>query len=158
MKNSRLLLCVLLVQLIGCADPSGSVDRAELTADQGSTVSSGQGTLSPLNDGSGVAAIPQPVGQQVVVVINAPSGQTFQLIEGVKAGASLETVMTQVSDVKITGSGETAFVHQIGEVETGLREGWTYEVDGEFANVGIGQYTLQPPTVVIWSYGEMRSE
>ena len=38
MKNSRLLPCVLLVQLIGCADPSGSVDRAELTADQGSTV------------------------------------------------------------------------------------------------------------------------
>lgn len=158
MRNRSLLLCVLLIWFGGCADPTGSVERAESVV--GNTKSDAKQETSPsVNGDSGEGlSVPDPVGQQVVVIINSPSGQSFQLIEDVPSGTSLENVMLQVSDVQITGSGETAFVRQIGEVETGFREGWTYEVDGEFANVGIGQYNLEPPTVVSWSYGQMRSE
>lgn len=158
MRNRSLLLCVLLVLFGGCADPTGSVERAESVVGD-TKPDAQQETSTPVRrDSDGGLSVPEPVGQQVVVIINSPSGQSFQLIEDVPSGTSLEKVMSQVNDVQITGSGETAFVHQIGEVETGLREGWTYEVDGEFANVGIGQYDLEPPAVVSWSYGQMRSE
>ena len=104
------------------------------------------------------SVIPVPQERQVVVVVDAPDGTVIQVVEDVEPGSTLESVLRKATELEmvITGASETAFVHQIAGVETGFREGWTYEVDGEFAKVGIGQYELQPPTVVRWTYGTMK--
>ena len=102
--------------------------------------------------------IPVPQERQVVVVVDVPDGPIIQVVEAVEPGSTLESVLRKATELEIviTGASETAFVHQIAGVETGFREGWTYAVDGEFAKVGIGQYELQPPTVVRWTYGTMK--
>ena len=104
------------------------------------------------------AVIPVAQERQVVIVVDAPDGPIIQVVEDVEPGSTLESVLRKATELEIviTGASETAFVHQIAGVETGFREGWTYEVDGEFAKVGIGQYELQPPTVVRWTYGTMK--
>ena len=104
------------------------------------------------------AVIPVAQERQVVIVVDAPDGPFIQVVEDVEPGSTLESVLRKATELEIviTGASETAFVHQIAGVETGFREGWTYEVDGEFAKVGIGQYELQPPTVVRWTYGTMK--
>ena len=81
---------------------------------------------------------------------------TFE-IEDVPEGATLESVMRRIDQIPISirGSGVTAFVDQIGDTATSSSEGWTYEIDGEFATRGIGDTTLSPPTIVEWSFGSM---
>ena len=63
--------------------------------------------------------------------------------------------MRSIKDVpvKVDGSGTTAFVDKIGERATDSTDGWTFKVDGEFANQGIGGTVLTPPTTVTWSFG-----
>lgn len=77
-------------------------------------------------------------------------------VDQVQPGESLEAVMRSMDQIPITinGSGTTAFVHQIGDVATSSSEGWTFKVDGEFANQGIGNTELHPPTTVSWSFGD----
>lgn len=77
-------------------------------------------------------------------------------VMGVAEGTTLESVMASVDQVPIemSGSGTTAFVQSIGGITTDASQGWTFIVDGEFANQGIGQTVLHPPTTVQWSFGE----
>ena len=149
-RSPMILLCLLL----GCSESGTRVSRD-------ATLSSGQGveTNSPSADRP-QSEIPVPAEGQVVIVVETSTGRSIQTIGEIAAGTTLEAVMRQATELNIvlTGTGTTAFVHQIGEVQTGLREGWTYEVDGEFANVGIGQYQLTPPSIVRWSYGEMKAD
>lgn len=101
------------------------------------------------------------------VEVDAPSGEvslefnldgqtTLIKVPDVADGATLESVMRAVDSVAIelSGSGSTAFVQSIGEIEMDASQGWTFKVDGEFANQGIGQTILHPPTTVQWSFGE----
>ncbi|WP_197455449.1 DUF4430 domain-containing protein [Stieleria neptunia] len=80
--------------------------------------------------------------------------ETIQ-VPDVADGTTLEAVMRMVEQVpvSVSGSGSTAFVDSIGEVKTDAGQGWTFKVDGAFANQGIGQTVLHPPTTVTWSYG-----
>ena len=77
-------------------------------------------------------------------------------IENVVTGTTLESLMRSIDDMPVTiqGSGVTAFVDRIGDMATSGSEGWTFKVDGKFANQGIGSTTLTPPTTVTWSYGD----
>ena len=71
-------------------------------------------------------------------------------------GTSLETVMrsTDKCPIEISGRGSTAFVKSIDGIKNGGSKGWTFKVDGEFAQRGIGHTSLHPPTKIEWSYGE----
>ncbi|WP_419188996.1 DUF4430 domain-containing protein [Stieleria marina] len=84
--------------------------------------------------------------------------QTFQA-EDIADGATLESVMRSIEDLdaEISGSGLTAFVNQIKGKATSGTEGWTFTVDGEWANTGIGTTTLHPPTTVTWEFGKMKT-
>jgi hypothetical protein len=93
----------------------------------------------------------------VTIEIQTEDGSVETLeIADVAYGTTLETVMRSVDQVHVdlSGSGTTAFVRSIGEVEMDAREGWTFKVDGEFANQGIGRTVLHPPTTVRWSFGQ----
>ncbi len=80
---------------------------------------------------------------------------TFE-IKDVAAGTTLESLMRSIDQVPVSiqGSGLTAFVDGIDDRSTSGSEGWTFKVDGEFANEGIGSITLTPPTTITWSYGD----
>ncbi|QEF97241.1 hypothetical protein Mal15_12800 [Stieleria maiorica] len=98
-----------------------------------------------------------------VVTIEIRSGDTDKQsiqVPDVADGATLESVMRMVDQVpvSVSGSGTTAFVDSIGDVQTDATQGWTFKVDGEFANQGIGQTVLHPPTTVTWSYGAFEME
>lgn len=154
----RIILALLLfttLWFVGCSDPKdppyaesiGQAATGSPTAEERSAASA-EDSVEPL---------PEPIGQQVILVVQGSDGRRVQVIDDVVSGTTLETVMRQADElgVVLTGSGTTAFVHQIGDLETGRREGWTYKVDGEFADVGVGQFQLEPPTLVQWSYGTM---
>ncbi len=99
---------------------------------------------------------PLPATATGTVTIEIESGdhtQTFQ-VPDVAAGTTLESLMRSIDQVPITihGSGLTAFVDGIGGESTSSSKGWTFKVDGEFANQGIGSTTLTPPTTITWSY------
>ena len=81
-------------------------------------------------------------------------------MEGVASGTSLETVLRSVEEPKfiISGRDTTAFVKQIGDQSTGASEGWTFRIDGEFSNRGIGTAMLHPPATVTWKYGLMEND
>ena len=70
--------------------------------------------------------------------------------------AKIGKVMGSIDQIPITmrGSGLTAFVDGIGDKSTSGSEGWTFKVDGQFANQGIGSTALSPPTTITWSYGD----
>ena len=92
-------------------------------------------------------------GTVIVKVAEGDETSTVTL-ENVPDGTTLESLMrTRMNDVEITGSGTTAFVHKIGEQATGGSEGWTFSVDGEWSERGIGQTVLHPPVTIEWKYG-----
>ena len=77
-------------------------------------------------------------------------------VEDVAEGTTLETVMRGIEDpaIKMRGSASTAFVESIGENATTGTKGWVFEIDGEFANEGVGSIELEPPVTISWTYGE----
>ena len=83
------------------------------------------------------------------------TAETIEIAD-VADGATLESVMRSVgqTSIELSGGGATAFVHSIGGIETDASQGWTFKVDGEFANQGIGQTVLHPPTTIQWTFGE----
>lgn len=109
--------------------------------------------------GCGQTAPPAPpVGAKtgtvtVVVKPSADADPTTNVIENVADGTTLESVMRQINGVSVQGSGTNAFVDSIGATETGAADGWIFKVDGEFANQGVGQTVLHPPTTITWTYG-----
>ena len=58
--------------------------------------------------------------------------------------------------IKMRGSGQSAFVEGIGDQSNTGSMAWTFKVDGEFANQGVGSTTLRPPVTITWSYGDAR--
>ena len=75
---------------------------------------------------------------------------------GIVDGETLETTMRSLNkvDVEMSGSGTTAYVNSINGVESTGSEGWTFEIDGEWADKGVGSTKLHPPTTINWKYGE----
>ena len=103
-----------------------------------------------------IASGEEVVTGTVTLRIIADEKETVEVeLPDIAEGESLESVMRNFKDcpVEISGSGTTAFVQSIDGLSTSGSEGWTFKVDGEFANQGIGETTLSPPTTVEWSYG-----
>ncbi|PAY16710.1 hypothetical protein CKO51_25050 [Rhodopirellula sp. SM50] len=95
------------------------------------------------------------VGVVTIEIQSADAATQSIQVPDIADGTTLETVMRMVEQVpvSVSGSGSTAFVDSIGDVKTDASQGWTFKVDGAFANQGIGQTVLHPPTTVTWSYG-----
>ncbi len=98
-------------------------------------------------------------GGTVTIEIVTEAGSESIELPNIASGTTLEAVMRSVKELPITirGSGTTAFVERIGNQSTGSSDGWTFKVDGEFANQGIGSTKLTPPTTVRWRFGEFDS-
>jgi hypothetical protein len=93
----------------------------------------------------------------VTLLIQSDDGSVHSIeVDDVADGSTLESVMSSVEQipVEMSGSGLNAFVESIGGISTDSSQGWTFKIDGEFANQGIGQTVLHPPTTVQWSFGE----
>ncbi len=58
---------------------------------------------------------------------------------------------------KLRGTGSTAFVTQIGDLKNegggAKSRNWTYSVDGEPADVGVGAFELKPGNIILWKFG-----
>jgi len=100
----------------------------------------------------------QTTGTVTIEIVTEQDTQSIEFHD-VATGTSLEQIMRKVEDVPITvqGSGMTAFVDKIGDLSTGSGDGWTFEIDGQFANQGIGNTKLSPPTTVTWRFGDFDS-
>jgi hypothetical protein len=96
-----------------------------------------------------------PLGTVTLEIQTEAGMETYQ-VDGVAAGTTVESLMRSIDQFPVTvqGSGLTAFVDRIGDKSTSGSAGWTFRVDGEFANHGIGSVTLAPPTTVRWSFAD----
>ncbi|QDT06215.1 hypothetical protein K227x_46230 [Rubripirellula lacrimiformis] len=132
-----LCLVIAMLVLVGCGGPAATLPESTDAATDDSLAKSGQ------------------VASGLVTIEVAIDGdtQTFT-VDQVAEGTSLENVMRSVDglDVDISGSGTTAFVNSIAGKATSASEGWTFTIDGEFANAGVGSTELTPPTSVAWKF------
>lgn len=96
----------------------------------------------------------EPVAGNLVVEFVMPDDRLIRHTRPITANSTLEDVMRQLEspEVKITGSGLTAFVQSIGEVSTQSDRGWTFTIDGEFAQQGIGSTSVLPDQTVVWRF------
>jgi Domain of unknown function (DUF4430) len=103
-----------------------------------------------------------PTGTSGVVTVEFQiNGETKTVkVADVAEGATVEAVMQSIEGIPIElhGSGVTAFIHSIAGKSTSGTEGWTYKVNGQFANEGIGSTTLTPPATITWEFGESPSQ
>jgi len=105
---------------------------------------------------SAPVAEPQRSTGTVTIQITVSGDMQSIQLPNIATGTTLETVMRLIEEVpvKVDGSGTTAFIDKIGDQATNSADGWTFKVDGEHANQGIGGTVLTPPTTVTWSFGE----
>ena len=134
-KPMRLLFLAIFAATVGCsAQPAAQLPDAD------TQLKSATGTIT------------------IEVAVKGESDDKIQrfTVEDVANGETVEDVMRRAddADITITGSGTTAFVHQIGDLATGSSTGWTYTVNNERAEKGIGATMLTPPATVKWSFGE----
>lgn len=100
---------------------------------------------------------PAVVSGPVTVEVIRDGDQTISFeLPDVKSGTTVEDVMLSLTgiDVEISGTGETAFLERIGDLQTSSTGGWVYRIDDEYATGGIGTTIVEPPTTITWSYGE----
>lgn len=102
-------------------------------------------------DRSGASDVPSGT---VTVVIDFGDNTIEREIEAVPAGTTVAQVMAEITDppVEMTGSGAMTFVKAIGELGVAGGKGWTFSVDGQRANQGVGSYVLNPPARVEWRH------
>ena len=91
----------------------------------------------------------------VTVVIEIGGQEVRREVEQVQPGTTIAEVMSRIEEpaIEIIGSGSTAFVDSIGELGTTAGLGWTFRVNGEWADRGVGDYALEPPAEIRWSHG-----
>lgn len=91
----------------------------------------------------------------VTVVIEIGGQEILREVEQVQPGTTIADVMSRIEEpaIKIIGSGSMAFVDSIGELGTTAGLGWTFRVNGEWADRGVGAYALEPPAEIRWSHG-----
>ncbi len=132
-----LLAVVLLTPFLGCERSPSDSHSALSQPTRGADVSSGVVTLE---------------------IVEADEVRTIT-VPGVADGATLESVLRSVqgSEFVISGNGTTAFVNQIGKRATSGSEGWTFTVDGKWADKGIGATKLHPPATIRWKFGTMEA-
>jgi len=94
-----------------------------------------------------------PTGTAVIEFV-MPDERVIRRSVPVTPGSTLEKVLRQIEspEIEITGSEVTAFVQSIGGMPTGSDRGWTFTVDGEFAQEGIGSTPISPGQTVVWKF------
>jgi hypothetical protein len=99
--------------------------------------------------------IAEPTVGTVTIVIQMPDGEVRQEFESVASGTTIAELMAKIESPKVTmiGSGDTAFVKSIGDFGTDAGKGWTFRVDDQWADSGVGAYRLDPPATVQWTHG-----
>lgn len=55
--------------------------------------------------------------------------------------------------IVMTGEGTTAFIASIGGLDSSSGKGWTYYVNGQWADEGIGSEEIAPGDRIDWAYG-----
>jgi len=116
------------------------------------------GSATESNDASSSSSTVQTGPVTIRMVVN---GETIEsVVKDVADGSTVDEVMRKIQDVdiEIVGSGEMTFVNSIAGQTTDSVSGWTYEVDGEFAEAGIGATLVHPPTTIDWKFGGWGSE
>ena len=164
-KTIAFFIAVILLGISGCETNrvednqlSASLDQEQSEEGQAESILEDDLWRSVTQGADGIW--PEPQEHQVLIVVESNENSAAFMVDDVKEGQTVEELMRQVTALGavINGSGATAFVNRIGNRETGLREGWTYKVDGEFAKRGVGQMSLNPPSIIQWTYGTMQPE
>ncbi|MFM2001881.1 MAG: hypothetical protein RI963_1307 [Planctomycetota bacterium] len=101
-----------------------------------------------------------PAGTVTVVIATEDGGEIRKEIAGVASGTTIAQIMRSIDDpeIKTRGSGSTTFVESIGGIGTAEGKGWTFRVNGEWADRGVGDYTLEPPAEVRWTHGSFQEK
>ncbi|TWU04608.1 DUF4430 domain-containing protein [Stieleria varia] len=130
-------LACLHVTLLGCGTPEATQTAPVVDPAIDANASSGPVTFS----------------------FESPDSVREWVVDDVVDGSTLETVMRtiQMPQIEISGSGPTAFVNSIDGIMTSGDKGWTFKIDDEFANQGIGATVLHPPTKVTWTFGSLEA-
>jgi len=103
------------------------------------------------------ASVPEAAGGTIAVVFSFGDERPEIVREvAVDQPRTVEAVMRKIDApaIELSGSGTTAFVRSIEGLETTAGRGWLYEVDGQWAERGIGQTTVSPGSEIRWRYGE----
>ena len=110
------------------------------------------------NDAQTLSTPPTTETVTIIIYGDRANEPTKFLINEVADGTTLESVMRLIDEIEmeIKGSGTTAFVESISDQKNDAARGWTFKVDGDFANQGIGSTALHPPTTVEWTYGDFQ--
>lgn len=113
---------------------------------------------------SSFTAIPQTHAETQQTAENKQLLDVKLVIESVSYEASLYdddtalTLLTTVAErenipLEIKGEGTQAFIQAIGEKQGGVNNKyWLYYINGEFANVGVGQYILHNGDTIEFRY------
>jgi hypothetical protein len=101
-----------------------------------------------------------PAGTVTVVIATEDGGEIRKEIAGVASGTTIAQIMRSIEDpeIKMRGSGSTTFVESIGGIGTAEGKGWTFRVNDEWADRGVGDYTLEPPAEVRWTHGSFQEK
>ena len=95
---------------------------------------------------------------EVRITVDFGDGRTAEtVLRDVQPGTTVEALMRRTDafgHVRITGSGTTAMVQSIDGVEMHGGKGWLYQVDGRWAERGIGQTRVDPGSEILWRYGK----
>lgn len=97
----------------------------------------------------------KPVGEVRVEIVSGSEDRVVVTVPEVVEGMTLLEVMNRVDDPKVSiqGSGGNALVIGFGELTQAGGEGWTYRVNGEWADRGVGAFEVKPGDTITWSYG-----
>jgi hypothetical protein len=135
----RFLICCLFVSFIGC-DTESSID----------TKGSGLGVGS---ENKHVAA-DEKTGT-VTVIIRYPNGSVDSSDIGIDADDTVADTLRRLKGIPVViqGSGSMTFVAGIGEFETAGGEGWSYRVNGQWADRSAGVYQVSPGDQIEWTFG-----
>jgi len=146
--------CIASVLIVaGCGRTATEPPTASATNGAATSRTAGSGTTNSGTTGSGTtgSAVKGPVTLQITIDDETRTVIVDDVADGTTLGDLMRT--TRGVDTVITGSGEMSFLDSLAGRATSSDSGWTYRVDGEFGERGIGSVKLHPPTTVTWKFG-----
>lgn len=155
-------LAVSAFALSGCSSASNSGSASSVSSSAASSaaasVVSGDRVLSSSADDAADNAI----GNSISVSVSVASSSEDDGFEAIASEVELEQNATALdaleavsSDVVVSDGQYGAFVESINGLangSAGAQSGWTYTVNGEYATVSAGEYTLSDGDSVEWLF------
>lgn len=91
----------------------------------------------------------------VTVTIRYPDGSIESSDVNIDSDDTVADVLRRLSDLVVVmqGSGSMTFVAGIGDFTTAGGEGWSYRVNGQWADRSVGVYNVSPGDQIEWTYG-----